>query len=223
MTQELCPQPITKLTEFNGRLDAANYLCHILDNAEHWAVNIDIDCFLVHPPSIESLILMMGDHDFTHCGVADGGMIQIRPYSWVVTQPFLNVFNAKKIRKMKKSLGLSWEDIRFIEYDPAWDQLVPFPVVSNIDANRYEPYYGIFNFLFKHGKPLFLQSLQMADGISTAVLWASRIIAYHSWYSREFESSESNRKRIEFLHQKAQMDAKALRDFEEYRLRIKKK
>ncbi len=195
MSQEFCPDPITRIENLNDPAGGAKYLYDIIDTAEEWAVNIDIDCFLIHPPSVTNMIGEMGRKGFTHCGVHDGGSIDHRPCAWCVTQPFFNIFNAKEIRSLKKKSGLAWSDVEKFAYKEEWNARIPPTVTGNWDANRYEKFYGFFFFLFEHGSPMFLDSMPMGDGISTAVIWSNRIIAYHTWFAREFETRANPEKR----------------------------
>jgi hypothetical protein len=214
LSQQLCPIPILKVENFNDYHGAAGYLYHILNEAEEWAVNIDIDCFLTHPPSVDRILEEMKKNNFTHCGIPDGGVIPLRSFSWCTTQPFFNIFNAKKIREIKNDLGLSWDQIADYRYDASWNSRIPDMVRGNWDANRYEPFNGLFFFLFKYGRALFLDGMTMADGISTAVIWANKTIAYHSWFAREFDISDSCQIRIRTLHNKAVIDALINREFD---------
>jgi hypothetical protein len=197
MMQSLVPIPVQKIEGFDDWIGAVKYLEHILSIPDvDFIVNIDLDCFITDWSQVESIIEEMDELGFTHAGISDAEMKGRENDSWVVMNPFFNVFNMKQIRKLVY-FG-NWGRIYKQGYNIDWSE-----IEGNYKQPFTEPFNGIFNWLYTYGYALFLDSETNNDGISVDVKVYQKPFAHHSWYSREFNHDDFHRQRIINLYEDA--------------------
>ena len=83
---------------------AAGYLDYLFstDFSTRWILNLDEDCFLANYQYIHDLVEFMEKGDYDYCGVQDGGSIPVRIHNPLVSNPFLNLFDSKKILSLQR-------------------------------------------------------------------------------------------------------------------------
>lgn len=206
--QSLCPYPIIKGEGFNHWKDAATYLEWLIEQGDEYAMNIDQDCFITDVSVLEELIADFKSGGYTHAGISDGGCLSGRNnISWAVMNPFFNLFNGKAIRYSKSITDFTptWGNIRTMGFKPIWNAKKNWQGkrpshIPEYETSMWEPFNGFFNWLFEYGRPLWLHGELHADGISTIIKYKDKPFALHSWYSRDYDYSTDQRKRIDKLY-----------------------
>lgn len=183
--------------------DAREYLHYIINNTtEDWIINLDEDCFITDWSKVESLIEYMKENLYDYCGMPDGGVSSHRSNSWVVINPFFNIFNASLIKKAYDKF--TKEEIDSIRYNEDMEKYKPEFITGPINHDNNELYCGFFYFLFKYYRPLFLNADNHIDGISTILKDNNNSpFCLHSWYSREYLTVPEQRQRIDNLYEEA--------------------
>jgi hypothetical protein len=200
MMQGLIPVYVNKGDGFNYWEQATDYIQWVLEQKDDIAVNIDLDCFIFDWSAVEDIADYMEEHGYTHCGFPDAGAMRGRNNaSWVVCNPFFNIFRSAEILKDGTP---DWSVVRHEGYRSEWHKDMP-PFVKSPNPWMQEPFNGVFNWMHKTGKTLFLEPKQHADGTSTILTWKGSEFGFHAWYSREFETDKIHRQRILSLHEEA--------------------
>lgn len=199
--QLLMPVEVSKGEGFNNWRDAATYLEWVIEKRDRLAINIDIDCFVTDWAVLQEMIADFNAGEYTHAGIPDAGVMQGRSnLSWVVMNPFFNLFNSFKI--YNRAVGYSWSSIRRTGFKREWYFDRP-AFVNEYEQCMWEPFNGFFNWLYEWGKPMWLTGDLHPDGVSTIIKYNGKPFALHSWYSREYDHNEEQRKRIDELYQEA--------------------
>lgn len=198
MSEFLPKDKLIRVSGFDGTEGSIEYLHYILNYPDvDWVVNIDEDCFVYNPDMIEKIIYGMKACGYDYAGMSDGGMCPHRCHSWLVHNPFFNVFNAKKIRERLHMF--TKDEVNNFSYLPIMDILKPYLNSSHFNHNNTEPFCGLFYWMAAQGfKPMFFHSYQLGDSeknIST-ILVHDINFAVHTWYSRDYEIDEFHRDRI---------------------------
>lgn len=194
ISNEFLPKNIerVKCTQFNLWEDASNYLYLILTMGNDWVINLDEDAFVTDWSSIIDIIKFMDENGIEYCGMPDGGVCHHRSNSWIVCNPFFNIFNVRAIRRKLVHRDI----INRYPYNPEMEKNKPF-FVNNLPQGRmYEPFNSLFYWLADNFKCLYLNALDHPDKISTMLQWKEKAFLYHSWYSREFHFDSKKRQRI---------------------------
>lgn len=167
------------------------------------AINIDEDAFVINDNGILELIEFMVKEEYIYCGMPD--CITARHGNPIVTNPFFNIINIKKIREK-----LDRAEIDNFDYGKYKQELINrLPSNINCKNGSFEPfdiesYYTLFLWLAYHFKPLYLDADVFADGISTVLKnHIGHPIVLHSWYSREYRKDAQQTERIESLYKQA--------------------
>lgn len=201
MMNSILPIEVEKIQGFDDWVGSVKYLEYILDLDAQIVVNIDLDCFIFDWGVVEELIKDMKDSklNYTHCGASDASMEGRANDSWVVMNPFFNVFN------LSRTPSINFEKAYHEGYRTDWNKDIEFYLPDyKMEAYKQpftEPFNGLFNTLYLYGNPLFLKTRLHEDGISVVLIYKNKEFAYHSWYSREFNFDEFHRNRILKLYQ----------------------
>lgn len=212
MMRKLIPSDIecTRCDNYRNWWEAREYLHHIINTGEEWVINIDDDAFIADWRAIVSLIKHMADNNIIYAGMPDGGVCPHRCRSWVVMNPYFTVFNAKAIREyIQEQQHPEWL-INSCGLHPNMEERKPGIVKGIYNHDTVEPFSGLFYWLFTWAKPLFLNAHGHNDGVSTLLLYDNKPFIYHSWYSREFATDSTHRKRILELYDEARLHNSAL-------------
>lgn len=193
--QEFVPVEVTKLSNYNHWWDAAYYLQSVLMQKDDVAMNIDIDCFVTDWSVVEQLVQDFKEGEYTHAGVSDSAYLWCRAnISWAVMNPFFNLFDSDRIIAHQKCGGYTWNDIHEFGFRPEWNSGRP-SFVKPYERSQWEPFNGLFNWLYSWGKPLWLEAQLHWDDNSTILKYKGQPFATHTWYSR-FYGNDSDQGRF---------------------------
>jgi hypothetical protein len=182
--------------------DAAVFLHDAIENTCGMLLIADEDTFITNWNSIEKLCTVMKERNYTHAGVPDGGLIAHRTHSYLHFNPFMVIFNCDLIHSSKKTVTRHTIDASIYEAEMA--NLKPAWIQDNYHHDRAEPYAGLFYWLARIGKPLFLNASTLWDNISTKVTGPDNsTLCLHSWYSRLYKIDPVTRIRIDTLYKVA--------------------
>jgi hypothetical protein len=186
---------------------ADGYLFEILNLDVDYVINIDEDAFISDKNALFSLLDYMIDNNYDNCGMPDGGVLPIRIHHPLVTNPFFNIMNVRKIKK-----ELTNPEIEKIEFDkPSYIEKLPEFITREYNFDDYEPYNKLFIWLALNFKTLYLNAKIHHDNISTILLNQNgEQFLYHSWYSREFGNDNFHTSRINNLFFECQKNDKSV-------------
>lgn len=205
LSKKLYPDNIEAIRcpQFTEWWQASEYLHYVINTATEWAINIDEDAFIVDWDMISGLIEEMERTGVIYAGMPDGGVCHHRCRSWVVMNPYFTVFNCKAIREYIEANKHPQWLINSCGLHPDMEAKKPEFVKGIYNHDGYEPFSGLFYWLFTWAKPLYLNAHGHNDGISSILLHHNKPIVYHSWYSREFSNDVTQRNRILSLYEEA--------------------
>ena len=201
LSSEFLPSHIERVQclDFNTWQDADNYLHFILRCGEDWIINLDEDAFVTDWSVIMEMIEFMAANGYEYSGMADDGVCHHRKNSWVVCNPFFNIFNAGAIRAKMAD----YEDINGFQFLPWMEKHKPDFIKQVSQNDFFEPFNSIFYWLMNCSKGLYLNALDHRDELSTILLWEGKNFLYHSWYTRQFQTNKIQRTRILNLYREA--------------------
>lgn len=166
------------------------------------AINIDEDAFLVDETALQELVDYVVENNYANAAMPDGGMLQVRAFNPIITNPFFNILNLKLIREK-----FTLEEIQSFDYIKNKAELIakfPKELLSfennGFDYDNYEPFYKFFFWIAYNFKTLYLVGTEHADGISTILHnHQGKPMVYHSWWSREYNTNSFQYQRIQKL------------------------
>lgn len=182
---------------------ADGYFYEMLSDLEcDVAINIDEDAFSIDEDALMDLVNYVVENNYVNAGMPDGGMLQVRAFNPIITNPFFNVLNLKLIREK-----FSLEEIQNFDYAAHKDELINnFPSEllafenNGFNYDNYEPFYPFFFWLAQNFKTLYLHGVEHSDGISTILHnHDGKPFLYHSWWSRVYNTDSYHHKRIQAL------------------------
>ena len=182
-------------------IDALNFIYRVIENAQDIAVVCDEDCFVTDWGAVEALCDDVKKYNFTHSGMPDGVVCHHRNFNWAVTNPFFLVLNTIELRKVL--FMVDRDRVNRTQY-VEWLEYIKPPFVNGQSPNKhYEPYDGLFYWLAQNGKPLYLESENHKDGLSTILKRNGSIFSLHSWFSRVYGRDAKHTNRINALYNEA--------------------
>ncbi len=170
------------------------YLYKLLKSDADIVINIDEDAFVIDEQLIIELIHFMIDNDFVSCGFPDGGVLSIRFHNPLITNPFFNILNIKKLRSR-----FSFEELnRYRDFKEEYTASSSTHLLKTDFAyDMFEPYYPFFLWISQNFKVLYLDADQHSDGYTTILKnQEGSPFLLHTWYSRAFEKDKFHRERI---------------------------
>jgi hypothetical protein len=196
MMRKLIPDNIEciQCNQFQEWWQARDYLHYIIQNGTGWVINMDNDAFIKDWGVILEMIAYMEQHGYDYAGMPDGGVCPHRCRSWVVMNPFFNIFNVDAIKPVFEQYP-EWV-VNSCGFNADWYDKKPDIVKGIYNHDYVEPYSSFFYFLYAKFKPLYLNAYGHNDGLSSMLLWNDKPFLYHSWYSREFATDPTHRQRI---------------------------
>lgn len=187
---------------YNRRKDAEVFLHDAIDNTSGMLLILDEDAFITNWDSIIRISSTMLENNISHAGVPDGGLLAHRKHSYLSFNPFFVLFNCDLIKKAKGNLERAL--INSTVFDANMESLKPGWLNNNYNHDYFEPFDGLFYWLAKVGKPLFLNARTFSDGITTEVIDENgKDICLHAWYSRRYGYDDEQRKRINLIYELA--------------------
>ncbi|MBB3188413.1 hypothetical protein [Microbacter margulisiae] len=185
------PYPKIRLTHTT----ADGYFYKILEDTEaDIVVNIDEDAFVFNTKRLQSLIQYVIDNDYVNCGMPDGGVVGIRAYSPVVTNPYFNILNTKKIRER-----FSLNEIKNIAAHPPFDASShpKYLLKTNYRIEIAEPFYPFFLWINQYFKTFYLDAEDHSDHYSTCLKnHNGEPFLLHTWFSRNYYFNRFHTRRI---------------------------
>ena len=207
--QEFVPIEITKGENFNHWWDAAHYLTWVIEKGDEVAINIDVDCFITDWSVVEQLVSDFKEAGYSHAGVSDSAYLGYRKnISWAVMNPFFNLFASSSIMEAKDDpvCNRSWDEIHQFGFQLPFNLRKP-PFVPEYERSQWEPFNGLFNWLFSWGKPMWLEAETHWDDNSTILKYQGKPFAIHTWYSRFYggdsEEGQFHTNRIDYRYKEA--------------------
>jgi hypothetical protein len=173
------------------------YIYKILKEDVDYIVNIDEDAFIYDHKALYSLLDYIIENDYINCGMRDGGILTIRIHHPLITNPFFNILNVKKIREK-----LNHDEIVDTKiFLPDYIKMLPEKLNGKYAFDDSEPYSRIFIWLAINYKTLYLDAIRHKDGLSTILLnQNNEPFLYHSWFSREYNKDNYHTNRIDNLY-----------------------
>jgi hypothetical protein len=173
---------------------AHGYIYKILKYDIDYAINIDEDAFVLDNDALLKLLEYCITEKIINCGMRDGGVLPIRFGNPVVTNPFFNILDVKRI---KKDFSIS-TIIQNLDKKIDYSQLIPTNLPFKFEiTNDYEPFYPFFLWLNTNYKTLYLSVNEHEDGYTTILYnQLDQPMIYHSWFSRCYGVDEFHTQRI---------------------------
>jgi hypothetical protein len=184
---------------YSGWQGAVDFLHDAIECTGELLLILDEDAFITNWKAVEQLAQTMLQQGYSHTGVPDGGVISHRQHSFLTMNPFFVLFNCSTIVPIKRNI--SRQTIDATVYSADMEALKTSWMNDRYAHNYFEPFDGLFYWLAKVGKPLFLPANTLADGISTEVIGPSgESLCLHSWYSRLYDKEPTTRQRIDAVY-----------------------
>ncbi|MCL1868555.1 MAG: hypothetical protein FWF72_06410 [Paludibacter sp.] len=177
---------------------ALGYFYDLLKYDVDYAINIDEDAFVFDNERLLLLLKYCISNNYVNCGFPDGGVLDVRHENPIVTNPFFNIFDVKKINE-KLDYQLI-ENFDFKKYD--YESYSPKHLFSGSDykySYNPDPYYPFFLWLNMNFKCLYLNATTYKenDGYTTILEDnQGKPFLYHTWFSRFYEKNPIHTKRI---------------------------
>jgi len=188
-------------TDYSEWIHAVTFLHDAIDATKDVLIVLDEDAYVEDWDAIERLCKYVKENNFTHAGVPDGGSIWHRTHSYVHMNPFFVVFNCSLFKAQKIVAGRT--NIDSTNFEQNMTRFKPAFLNTSYEHDNSEPFAGLFYWLAKIGKPLYLQSRQMTDNIGTIVFdHVGNEICSHCWYSRLYETSPETKARIDRIYRR---------------------
>jgi hypothetical protein len=177
---------------------AEGYLYRMLDTDYDIAINIDEDAFVIDNQRLVALLEYCIENEYVNCGFPDGGVLPVRKHNPLVTNPFFNILDLRKIRSRFDFAKVREHRVHQTEFESKapWHLIKDEYVFDN-----FEPYVPFFVWMSQEFKVLYLDGRTHADGKSTVLMdhHGEPLIA-HSWWSRQYREDEDHRRRIDSLY-----------------------
>lgn len=172
---------------------ADGYLYDLLKLDYDYVVNIDEDAFVIDNDALFDLIIYCITNEIVNCGMSDA-RINIREGNPVVTNPFFNIFD---IRKIKSHFNIQEIKSQNINPEILKDHLPHHLINDNYIFKEYEPFYKYFVWLALRFKTLYLDTETHKDGFSTILKnQEGTPFLIHTWFSRLYGKDVFHTNRI---------------------------
>jgi hypothetical protein len=182
---------------------ADGYFYKILKYDIDYAINIDEDAFVFDTNKLLDLLKYCIANNIINCGFPDGGVLFIREYNPIVTNPFFNILNVKEIKK-KLNYG-EIDNFDFKQYD--YEAKIPKHLFRTFLCKfeySLEPYYPFFLWLNLNFKVLYLDADEDTERVTTLLKdMNGDIFLAHAWFSRYYLKESVHTNRINNLYLRA--------------------
>ncbi|MCL2597330.1 MAG: hypothetical protein FWD66_06680 [Paludibacter sp.] len=178
------------------------YFYDLLKYDIDYAINIDEDAFVFDNQRLESLLKYCIANNYVNCGFPDGGVLSIRKQNPIVTNPFFNIFDVKKIKERLNYKAIENFDFKRFDYE----KYAPKHLFTGSDyeySYNPDPYYPFFLWLNMNFKCLYLSAAtyDKNDGYTTILNdHQGQPFLYHTWFSRFYEQNTIHNKRINNIY-----------------------
>ena len=196
--------PCVRLTDQT----ADGYFFSMLDDKDcDVAINVDEDAYIENIDAVLDLAEYVLENGYANAGCPDCAPGCPRGGNPIVTNPFFNVFDLKKIRTKWRNRKDGITEVRKFRYDEVkkelrqrfeYDESLIYK--PHFESIFDEPYYNFFFWLAYNFRTLYLPNAKHHDGTST-ILYSidGRIICKHSWMSRFYHQRADQTIRINAL------------------------
>lgn len=189
-------------TGYSSWKHASIFLHDAIETTDDILLVLDEDAYIVNWAGVENICQHVKDNQYTHAGVPDGGVIHHRTHSFLNINPFFAVFNCALIKPLKTQVNR--KEIDATTFEPEMERLKPDWITSTYSHDTIEPFAGLFYWLAKVGRPLFLHATTLKDQISTRVKGLQEEpLCLHSWYSRSYQIDDTHTQRIDRIYKAA--------------------
>lgn len=178
-------------------IDSICYVMQKLKGKEiDWLVMADEDVLFENPDLVFDIIKKMEAHNYTVCGIRDGGLISHRIHNPHLINTFFSIINFKEVESI-------WNEREVLKNQYSIENEFEDDL-SNLKGTYdvlsvYEPYYCFYLWLRRNKKQfLFLDANQpfQEDSISNAVYFDDKVLLYHTWYARSYGVNKNHTDRI---------------------------
>ena len=162
-----------------------------------WLIMADEDVIFTRADKVFELIEYMEEHDYSVCGIRDGGVIPHRTHNPYSLNTFFSILNFSEVEKIfdKKEITRN----HYITSGEFKDNLENLKHPYDVNS-LYEPYYGFYFWLRRKGFKFLFLDAQLPfneDPISNAVYTPSgELLLFHTWYARSYGRNRKHTDRI---------------------------
>ena len=181
---------------------ALGYFYDLLKYDIDYAINIDEDAFVSDNNRLESLLKYCIANKYVNCGFPDGGVLPIRHENPIVTNPFFNIFDVKKIKE-----HLDYKTIENFDFKKSdYESYAPKHLFTGSDyiySYNPDPFYPFILWLNMNFKCLYLNATtyENNDGYTTILEdYEGKPFLYHTWFSRFYEQNPIHNRRINNIY-----------------------
>ena len=186
------PYPKVRLTDTT----ADGYLYQVIADTEaDYVINIDEDAFVTDSARLQALLEHVIEHGDANVGMPDGGIVKMRRFNPLVTNPFFTIMNTSKLRGTFTPESIE----AFDPTDPRFFEGFPRQMLkTEWDLHpSYEPFYKFYVWLSQNFPTLYLDAREHSDGETTELLdHEGQPFLLHTWYSRWYGKDFEHTDRI---------------------------
>jgi len=166
----------------------------IMDEEADVIINIDEDAFVYDTSTLMNLVDYVIQNGYANCGMPDGGVVHLRHFNPLVTNPFFNVFNTKLLRTKIKE----YKEQDYNVHKESFIEKCPLEMLKGAYEYVYfEPYYPLLIWINQNFKTLYLNANTHQDGLTTILEdYNAQPFLMHTWFSREYGSNGMQTRRI---------------------------
>jgi hypothetical protein len=193
--------PFKRIAVRHASADA--YFYRILNYDIDYAINIDEDAFVIDSNKLLNLLKYCIANDIVNCGFPDGGVLFIREYNPLVTNPFFNIINVREVKKKLNYREIDNFDFKRCDYEAKIPSHLFRTFLCKYECNC-EPYYSFFLWLNLNFKILYLDANDDTDRVTTLLKdMNGDVFLSHAWFSRHYLKEEVHTNRINNLYLQA--------------------
>lgn len=185
------PYPKVRLLDTS----ADGYLLDVIsDEDADIVINIDEDAFVFDTSILTNLVEYVIRNGYANCGMPDGGVVHLRHFNPLVTNPFFNIFNTKLLRTKIHEYN---EQGYNVHKDSFIDKCPLEMLKGAYEYVYFEPYYPLLIWINQNFKTLYLSANTHKDGLTT-ILEDNNAQPFlmHTWYSRAYGADIKQTTRI---------------------------
>lgn len=185
------PYPKVRLTNTT----ADGYLLQMIKDEEaDIIINVDEDAFVYDLEKLKTLLGYVIDNGYVNCGMPDGGIVDIRKFNPLVTNPYFNILNVREIRKKFSIEAIQNFPLHMDNYMDAFPKDI---LKSEYKFINNEPYCQILVWMSQQFRTLYLSAEKHPDGESTILYdHKNEPFLIHTWYSRFYNVDKFHTRRI---------------------------
>lgn len=154
----------------------------IMDEEADIVINIDEDAFVFDTSILINLVDYVIQNGYANCGMPDGGVVHLRHFNPLVTNPFFNVFNTKLLRTKIRE----YKEHDYNVHKESFIEKCPLEMLKGAYEYVYfEPYYPLLIWINQNFKTLYLNANTHQDGLTTILEdYNAQPFLMHTWFSR---------------------------------------